>query len=139
MKTTRLALTLAVLSAGPALADMPPAGWVVAKTPDSPASMVRTLDGVTIDYHLVPDDYDIMRVSVNPCGSGGEWAIKDSLSPPGETTAERIAFLRKNVLEDLHNARLNCTIPDGIEDRLLDGFDAAYTQFEKLTPDAKTH
>ncbi|WP_421846291.1 hypothetical protein [Novosphingobium sp.] len=102
--------------------------------------MVRTLEGLTLDYHIVPGDYDIMQVSVKPCGSGDDpWYMKDSLSPPGETSAERLAFLRKNALEDLHNARLNCPISEGIEDRLLDGFDAAYAQFEKLNPDAQTH
>jgi len=121
-------------------AQAPATGWVVGKTADSPDAMVRTLEGVTVDYHLVPGDYDVMKVSVKPCGTGDDpWYIKDSLSPPGETSAERLAFLRKNVLEDIHNARLNCPIPDGIEDRLLDGFDAAYAQFEKLNPDAQTH
>ena len=133
-------LVLAAVPSG-AWADAPASGWVVGKTADSPAAMVRTLEGVAIDYHLVPDDYDVMKVSVSPCGSGSDqpWYIKDSLSPPGETSAERLAFLRKNVLEGIHNARLNCPVPDGIEDRLLEGFDAAYAQFEKLNPDAQTH
>lgn len=107
------------------------AGWKVVQTDDSPAVMSRSVEGLTITYAIDPEDYNALTVAVDRCGQG-PWHIKDGLDPTGDTVALRGAALRKAIAEDLHNARLNCPLPQGLEDRIMTGFDEAYAQFEKL-------
>lgn len=108
----------------PAPADAP---WAVAATDTSPAVMTRTIENVTIDYHIVPDDYDALKLSVEPCReSMAKWYEKDGLAPEGAQD------VKTSMADAFHNARLNCTLSDGLEDRFLDGFDAAYAQFQAL-------
>ncbi|MBW8755673.1 MAG: hypothetical protein JF595_16305 [Sphingomonadales bacterium] len=113
-------LLLAALSSAVAAAE--PASWSV-----SPTAFSRTLENVSIDYHLVPDDYDSLKVTVTPCdASPTPWYEKDDLAP------EAAQDVRNAIAEELHNARLNCKLADGLEDRIMTGFDAAYAQFETL-------
>ena len=132
---SRVVLRAAILAPGAALlVAASPSGtvdWKVVQTADSPAVMSRSVDGLTITYAIDPEDYNALTVAVDPCGEG-PWHIKDGLDPSGETVSARGAHLRKAIVEDLHNARLNCPLPDGIEDRIMTGFDEAYAQFEKL-------
>jgi len=131
------AFLAAGLAGGAAIAATP-SGWAVDKSADSPATFHRALDGVTIEYHYLPGEYDWMQLTVDACGSG-PWHIKDDIDPPGETIAQHGYYVRKVIAEDFRNARLNCQIPDGIEIRILEGFDTAYAQFENLKTHAQTH
>ena len=122
-------LAAALAWSAPALAADVAPGWVVGKSDDSPVTLSRTLEAVTIEYRYVPDDYDTLKLTVDPCGDG-PWYIKDSMDPQGASAAERGKFVATTIAEDLHNARLNCTLPAGVEDRLQAGFAQAWAQFE---------
>jgi hypothetical protein len=123
-------IACALLLAATPFADEPAraqaADWSVGKTAASPVALSRTLESVSIDYHLVPDDYDSLKVTVTACGEGGPWYEKDDLAPKAAQD------VRDAIAEELHNARLNCKLADGLEDRIMTGFDAAYAQFETL-------
>lgn len=114
-----------------AAAEPGASGWTVVQTEDSPAVMSRSMDGMTVTYAYDPEDYNSLKVAVEPC-SGNSWYIKESIEPEGETLAARSASLKAAIAQDMHNARLNCKLPDGVEDRIMTGFDEAYAQFEKL-------
>ena len=114
---------------GPASAADAAPGWVVGKSDDSPVTLSRTLEVVTIEYRFVPGDYDTLKITVDPCGDG-PWYIKDAMDPQGGSAADRGKFVATTIAEDLRNARLNCTLPAGVEDRLQAGFAQGWAQFE---------
>ena len=39
-------------------------------------------------------------------------------------------YVRQDIAGQFRNARLNCTLPDDAESRLMEGFDAAYVRMD---------
>lgn len=120
------ALAILSLLASPALAGGD-GGWAVRKAPDSPVGMSRTIDGVTVDYYLVPGDYDALSIKVADCG-GQPWDMDESIN------AADAESLRPSVAELFANARMNCQLAENIEDRFLAGFDEAFNQVKPTVP-----
>ena len=123
-----LAVLASLALAAPVHAADDPA-WVVGKTASSPKAMVRTIGNVTIDYHVVPGDTDSASITVTGCGDE-PWSMNEGLD---HVTA---GSLRQTVGELFTNARLNCPVADGLEQRFLTGFDAA---FQQVKPTAAPH
>jgi hypothetical protein len=109
----------------PALADDP--AWILSAAAPSAGSMSRTVDNVTLTYTRNPADSDGLRLTVRDCGDT-PWDIEESLNG---VTAER---LRDAVKEEFENARLNCKLADGIEDRFMIGFDEAFAKVKPFLP-----
>ncbi|MBW8784819.1 MAG: hypothetical protein JF593_09300 [Novosphingobium sp.] len=124
-----MAILAGLLLAAAAAAPAVPEGWTVTAADAKAPVLAHTLVPVTIEYRTVPDDYDTLTLTVDPCGQG-PWHEKDSIAPQGDTPAARAADLRKAIADEFHNARLNCTLPEWIEAAMLAGFDAAYLQLE---------
>ena len=89
--------------------------------------MARTLDNVTLTYKRVPDDDDTLRITVNGCGDT-PWYMEESLNG---VTAES---LRDSAKEEFDNARLNCKLAEGFEDRFMAGFDDAFAKVKPVLP-----
>jgi hypothetical protein len=118
--------------AGIVLAAAAPAGqpgWVVAAPTSAAPGLSRALGGVSVEYRTAPEDYDKVRLTVEACGQN-PWYQEDSIDPQGNTAAERAADVRQDIAEQFSNARLNCTLPDDAEARLMEGFDAAYVHMD---------
>jgi len=91
--------------------------------------MSRTLENVTLAYKRTPDDDDHLHITVGNCGDS-PWEMDESLNG---VTAKR---LRDAVAEEIDNAKLNCKLADGFEDRLMAGFGEA---FARVKPFAAPH
>ena len=120
------ALAIFALLASPALAAGD-SGWGVSKAADAPVGMSRTVEGVTVDYHLVPGDYDSLSIKVANCG-GQPWGMEESINAPDADS------LKPGMAELFTNARMNCKIADGIEDRFMAGFAEAFDQVKPTVP-----
>ncbi|MBO0749406.1 MAG: hypothetical protein J2O44_03110 [Porphyrobacter sp.] len=89
--------------------------------------MSRTLENVTLSYKRVPDDDDTLRITVSGCGDP-PWSMQESLNG---VTAEN---LHDAVAEAFDNARLNCKLARGLEDRFMAGFDEAFVKVKPFLP-----
>jgi hypothetical protein len=89
--------------------------------------MSHTVDTVTLVYARTPGEDDTMRLSVRGCGDT-QWYIDESLNG---VTAES---LRDSAKEEFDNARLNCKIADGVEERVMAGFDEAFARVKPILP-----
>jgi len=108
-----LALTLLgslVLAAPARAAD---GDWAVGK-----AGMSRTIENVTVDYHIRPGDTDQLLIAVKGCGDE-PWGMSEDLS------TGLIEPVRDALAEEFTNARLNCKLSEGLEARFMAGFEAA--------------
>jgi len=123
MLVSLTAMALAV----PAVAQEPT--WAVVPPANGSASMSRTLEDVTLTYKRTPGGDDHLHISVGNCGSS-PWEMDESLN--GVTAAT----LRDAIAEEFTNARLNCKLADGVEERLMAGFDQA---FARVKPFAAPH
>jgi hypothetical protein len=101
--------------------------WTVVPPAKGVTSMSRTVENVTLTYKRSPDDDDHLHIAVG-CGGGGPWEMDESLNG---VTAET---LRESITEEIDNAKLNCKLADGVEDRLLAGFDEAFAQVKPFAP-----
>src|SRR6478609_1962413 len=119
-----LALMVMALS-NPASAQEP--AWTVTPSANGSASMSRTIENVTLAYKRVSGDDDSLRITVAGCGDDG-WYMEDSLN--GVTARS----LRDDIAEEFTNARLNCKLADGVEDRLMAGFDEAFARVKPFLP-----
>ena len=119
------AVLVAMVFAIPAAAQEP--AWTVVPPANGAASMSRTLENVTLAYKRVPGDDDTLRITVAGCGDDG-WYMQDSLN--GVTARS----LRDDIAEEVTNARLNCKLADGVEDRLMAGFDEAFARVKPFLP-----
>jgi hypothetical protein len=89
--------------------------------------MSRTVDNVTLAYIRMPDEDDSLRLTVRGCGDE-PWYMEESLNG---VTAES---LRDSAKEEFENARLNCKIADGVEERVMVGFDEAFAKVKPILP-----
>jgi hypothetical protein len=89
--------------------------------------MSRTLENITLAYKRSPTDDDHLHIAVGNCG-GSPWEMDESLN--GVTAAA----LRDAIAEEIDNAKLNCTLAEGIEDRLMAGFDEAFAKVKPFAP-----
>jgi hypothetical protein len=89
--------------------------------------MSRTVENVTLAYKRSSTDDDHLHITVGNCGSS-PWEMDESLNG---TTAET---LRDSAKEEFDNARLNCKLADGLEDRFMAGFDEAFARVKPFLP-----
>jgi hypothetical protein len=101
--------------------------WHVVAPSNGAGSMSRTADAVTLAYTRNPADEDTLRITVRGCGDG-PWYMEESLN--GVTAAS----LRDSAKEEFENARLNCKIADGVEERVMAGFDEAFARVKPILP-----
>ncbi|HSQ95009.1 MAG TPA: hypothetical protein VLM18_02755 [Croceibacterium sp.] len=111
--------------AGSAMAQKPV--WTVVPPANGSASMTRTLENVTLAYKRTPDDDDRLHITVGDCGDS-PWEMDESLNG---VTAKG---LRDTVAEAIYNAKLNCKLAEGVEDRLMAGFDEAFAKVKPFLP-----
>jgi hypothetical protein len=104
-------------------------GWVVTAQGGATPVLMRVLGGVSVEYHPLHEDCDRVRLTVDPCGQN-PWYQEDSVTRQGDIAAQRAAELRQDIAEQFGNARLNCTLPEDAEARLMDGFEAAYVRLD---------
>ena len=115
-----------LLSATSALAA-DDAAWTVAPPDKGASSMSRTIEDVTLVYQRKPDDDDTLRLTVKGCGDT-PWYIQESLN--GVT----LESLRADVAEEFTNARLNCKLADGVEQRMLARLEDAFSKVKPMGP-----
>jgi hypothetical protein len=115
----------AVMQTVPAAAQKE--AWAVVPPANGSASMSSTLENVTLTYKRTPDDDDHLHITVGNCGSS-PWEMDESLNG---TTAES---LRDSAKEEFDNARLNCKLADGVEQRMMASFDEAFAQVKPVLP-----
>lgn len=122
-----LSMTAAVTLAasGPAAAQA--SAWTVVPPASGSASMSRTVDNITLAYKRTSGDEDSLRITVRGCGDA-PWYMESSLNG---VTAES---LRDAIAEEFVNARLNCKLADGTDDRVMAGFDEAFAQVKPFLP-----
>jgi hypothetical protein len=89
--------------------------------------MSRTVDNITLTYTRNSTDSDGLRLTVRHCGDE-PWDIEEGLNG---VTAES---LRDSAKEEFENARLNCKIADGVEERVMAGFDEAFARVKPILP-----
>jgi hypothetical protein len=118
---------IGLAAVAPTSASAQEAAWTVAPPANGSASMSRTLENVTLTYKRVPSDEDTLRITVKGCGDQ-PWYMESSLNG---VTAES---LHDDVAEEFHNARLNCKLADGLEDRFMAGFDEAFARVKPFLP-----
>ena len=120
----KAALLLAVWMA---FGQAAPGGWQIARaTTAMPAGMHRTVENVTVDYSRVDADTEQLRVVVNDCGDP---AWNQVANPAPEGTQD----LKDAIADAFRDARTSCKISDGVEERIMSGFDAAFAQFQALS------
>jgi hypothetical protein len=108
-------------------ADAQDDAWAVKSAIPIAGSMSRSVDDVTLTYTRNPADSDGLRLTVRGCGEPA-WYIDESLNG---VTAES---LRDSAKEEFDNARLNCKIADGVEERVMAGFDEAFARVKPILP-----
>ncbi|CAN7553069.1 hypothetical protein LJR219_003958 [Phenylobacterium sp. LjRoot219] len=131
-----MALAVAFMTAQAAACATPAdqdAGWsVTAGTGPGPV-MTRTIPPVTIYYRVTVDEYNLftptLTLTVADCGDK-PWSKMESVDPQGDSPAARAAEVRELISKELADAADHCPLPGGIAARLLEGFEAAYAQFE---------
>jgi hypothetical protein len=89
--------------------------------------MSRTVDNVTLTYTRHSADNDTLRITVAGCGDE-PWYMQDDINT---VTADS---LRKDIAEEFENARLNCKLTDGVEERMMAGFDEAFARVKPMLP-----
>jgi len=115
-----LALSGSLVLAAPARAA--DGDWAVGK-----GGMSRTIENVTVDYRLRPGDTDQLVIVVKGCGDE-PWGMSEDLS------TGLVDPVREAMAEEFANARLNCTLSEGLEARFLAGFDAAFAVARPTLP-----
>ena len=118
------ALAVGAQWAGPVVAAEDPQWTATAGGPGA-GSMTRTVDTVTLAYERLPGEDDSLLITVRDCGDE-PWHMEESLN---SVTAET---LRDAVKEEFENARLNCKIADGVEERVMHGFDEAFAKVKPI-------
>jgi hypothetical protein len=116
-----LPLAGSLICSAPAVAADP--AWLV----EPSASMSRTIESVTVTYTRHSDENDSLRITVANCGDDG-WSMEDGINT---VTADS---LRKAIDEEFENARLNCKLADGVEDRMMADFDEAFAKVKPMLP-----
>jgi len=101
--------------------------WTVKAPVNGAGAMSRTVDTVTLAYTRMPTEDDTLRLTVRGCGDE-PWYIEESLNG---TTAQT---LRDSAKEEFDNARLNCKLADGVEERMMAGFDEAFARLKPFLP-----
>ncbi len=129
-----------ILIAGASLALSPPAqaqapaadsGWSVSKNKSGAPELKRTIGVLSVLYRARSGDADFLRVRVKPCDDDAEgWLEDDDVVPEGASAIEKRDSIRDAIIGTLQTAGLTCALPDGDEDKIMDGFDAAYDQFK---------
>jgi hypothetical protein len=120
-------LVIAMMGALPMRVAAQAPAWTVVPPASGSASMTRTLENVTLTYKRAPGDDDHLHITVAHCGDS-PWEMDSSLN--GVTAKS----LRDDIAEEFTNARLNCKLADGVEDRLMAGFDEAFAQVKPFLP-----
>ncbi|MGZ3199126.1 MAG: hypothetical protein ACXWI5_04805 [Croceibacterium sp.] len=92
--------------------------------------MSRTVENVTLAYKRTPDDDDHLHIAVGNCDGSSPWEMDESLNGVSAKS------LRDAVAEEIDNAKLNCKLAEGVEDRLMAGLDEA---FARVKPFAAPH
>lgn|GEM_PF-3453840 len=106
-------------------ADAP---WVVTGGSPTSAAIKRTIENVTVDYRLIPGEYDRLSITVaSRCGDG-PWTMSYELAP------ESFSDVRETMGQMFNNAVMNCTLSEGLEARFIDGLDAAYDKMRPTLP-----
>jgi hypothetical protein len=101
--------------------------WTIKAATAGAGSMSRTVDTITLAYTRMQSDDDTLRLTVRGCGDQ-PWYMEESLNG---VTAES---LRDSAKEEFENARLNCKIADGVEERVMAGFDEAFARVKPILP-----
>jgi hypothetical protein len=89
--------------------------------------MSRSIDNVTLTYKRSSGENDSLRITIADCGDDG-WSMEDGINT---VTADS---LREDIAEEFENARLNCTLAQGLEDRMMAGFDEAFAKVKPMLP-----
>ena len=130
-----LALSLPAQAQTPAPAKSGNTGWLVARNASGVLVLSRKLETLSIEYRAGAGGAgaDFLRVRAKPCDADTpDWFEDNDVTPTGDTAAEKLQSVMDAVGDEVQTAGLNCTMPDDLGDRIMEGFEAAYAQFRQL-------
>ena len=129
-----LALAFPAQAQTPAPATSGNTGWLIARNKEGLLVLSRKLDNLSIEYRAgAAGGADFLRVRARPCDEQTpNWVQDDDVTPTGDTAQDRRDSVSDAITDSVQNAGIACTLADDLEDRIMEGFEAAYTQFAKL-------
>lgn len=97
--------------------------------------MTRTIVPLSLYYRITVDEYNLvahaLSLAVTGCGDG-QLSTTEVINPHGASLEARRAEVRESMARELRNAIGVCKLSPDVETRILQGFDAAYAEFEAL-------